>query len=210
MLENFAKVLAIITTVIPIIHLLDRAKRFSHSRNFYKERLRAIQYYQEEVKKNDVTQAEKDCAAQYLACSTKVGALEVDYLLDNFPESFFEKLELLIKSKNVIKYKKNNDNDNTFEWTSKRNKRQLWWFILRMILLYFSSIIILYFNEIFIWGVNLCKEYEPFYVSNSTYLIVKICLIVIAVFVAFIALSLFKSADAAQEIYDDLNVKHVS
>jgi len=207
MLENFAKVLAIITTVIPILHLLDRAKRFSHRRNFYKERLRAIQYYQDEVKKDGVTQIEKDCAAQFLACSTKVGSQEVDYLITKFPESFFEKLDLLIKAKTVIRYKK--IDSNSFEWTSKRDKKQIWYFILKMIFYYFCTVVILYINEILIFLCGFFKFFSPFFVSNTTYIIIKISLILIALFVAFITLSLFKSADAAQEIYDDLNIKYV-
>lgn len=208
MLENFAKFLAIITAVIPILHLLDRAKRFSHRRNFYKERLKAIQYYQDEIKKQGVTQIEKDCAAQFLACSNKVGSQEIDYLLVKFPESFFEKLDLLIKAKTLIRYKKIDDNN--FEWTSKRNKKQLWFFILRMIVYYFLSIIILYVNEIIIFLCSFYEEFTPFYVSNSTYIVIKIFLIIIAFFIAFTTLILFNSADATQEIYDDIDIKYKS
>lgn len=206
MLENFAKVLAIITAIIPVLHLLDRAKRFSHRRNFYKERLRAIQYYHDEIKKEGITQIEKDCAAQFLACSTKVGSQEVDYLITKFPEIFFEKLELLIKAKTVVRYKKIDSTN--FEWTSKRNKKQLWFFILRVIAYYFCTVIILYLNEILIYLCGFSKSCSPFFVSNTTYVIIKVFLILIALFVAFITLTLFRGADAAQEIYDDIEIKY--
>lgn len=205
MLENITKLLAIITAIIPILHLLDRAKRFSHRRNFYKERLKAIQHYQDEVNKENVTLIEKNCASQYLASSSKVGAMEVDYLLNKFPESFFEKLELLIKAKNLIKFKKLSDG--SFIWISKRNKKELRIFILYAFCFYFSSILVLYFNEILIYFLSFFECFSPIEVSKLNYFFIKAFLIVLSFFIAFISFTFFNSADAALEIYDDIEIK---
>lgn len=207
MLENFTKILALITAIIPILHLLDRAKRFSHNRNFYKERTKAVKYYQDEIKKEGVSQLEKDCAAQFLACSNKIGSAEINYLIDKFPESFFEKLELLIKAKKIIKYKKTEIGG--FEWTSKRNKNKLYVLLVKIVFTYFSSLVLLYINEILIFLFGFFEKFSPVYISNINYVIVKLFLILIALFIAFISLSLFQSVDATLKIYDDLEIKNV-
>ena len=207
MLENLAKILAVITAIIPILHLLDRAKRFTHRRKFYKERLRAIKDYKEESNKSGVDQAEKNCSAHVLACSDKVGALEVDYLINNLLENFFYKLDYLIQAKNLIKFRKG-DNDN-FEWVCEEDKKGLNVLTIIYLSIYFSTIFILYINEIIIVLLGFLFDFTPFYVSNLTYIVIKISLLIIVITIAFVTLSLLKSVDAAKFIYDDLNVKYI-
>lgn len=207
MLENFAKILAIITAIIPIMHLFDKAKRFSHKRRFYKERLAVIKEYHDESNREGATQADKNCSAHVLACSDKVGAMEVDYLINNFPENFFYKLDYLIEAKSLIKFRKR-DNDN-FDWVCEKDKKGLNFLTITYVSMYFSTIFILYVNEIIIFSLGFLFNFTPFYVSGSTYIVIKISLIIIVITIAFIILSLLKSIDAAKFIYDDLKVKYV-
>lgn len=207
MLDNLAKFLSVITAIIPILHLLDRAKRFAHRRKFYKERLRAIKEYQNESNREDATQAAKNCSAHVLACSDKVGAMEVDYLINNFPENFFYKLDYLIEAKSLIKFRKR-DNDN-FDWVCYQDKKGLNFLTIIYVSIYFSTIFILYINEIIIFSLGYLFNFTPFYVSSLTYIVIKISLIIIVIAIAFIILSLLKSIDAAKFIYDDLKVKYV-
>ena len=69
MLDLIIKALPIFLAIVPLFVWLDKAKRFTHRRKVYLERLTAVTEYIENYYGKDKEKIEKDCAAQALVCS---------------------------------------------------------------------------------------------------------------------------------------------
>lgn len=108
MLDLIIKALPIFLAVVPLFVWLDKAKRFTHRRKFYLERLIAVTEYIDHYYEQDKEKIEKDCAAQALVCSEKVSHLEVDYVIKEYPQRFFIMTNKLIAAHHMVDTNFNN------------------------------------------------------------------------------------------------------
>jgi hypothetical protein len=88
MIDILLKLLPIFVAIGPLFVWLDKAQRFSHRRKFYAKRIEEVKVYIDKYYKKS-SEIEKDCAAQLLVGSEKVGHLEVDYVIEHYPQRFF-------------------------------------------------------------------------------------------------------------------------
>ena len=135
-IDLLIKILPVFLAVVPFLVWLDKAKRFMHRRKFYLNRLEAVKEYLDNYYNSDKNKLEKDCAAQALVCSEKIGHLEVDYVIKEFPQRFFIIIKKLITARHFIKALIENDKIILVAHSSKENYKKK-----RMILvgMYLSS-----------------------------------------------------------------------
>lgn len=89
MIDFLLKLLPVFVAIGPLFIWLDKSQRFSHRRKFYAKRIEEVKTYIDKYYKKEVPQIEKDCAAQLLVGSEKVGHLEVDFVIEHYPQRFF-------------------------------------------------------------------------------------------------------------------------
>ncbi|MEQ1283727.1 hypothetical protein ABLT82_08480 [Acinetobacter pittii] len=114
MVDLILKLLPILVALGPLFVWLDKTQRFSHRRKFYAKRIEEVKAYISKYYKKDVQQIEKDCAAQLLVGSEKVGHLEVDYVIENYPRRFFSVIEEVITARKFIKIEVTDEPVNNF------------------------------------------------------------------------------------------------
>lgn len=203
-IDLLIKILPVFLAVVPFLVWLDKAKRFMHRRKFYLNRLEAVKEYLDNYYNSDKNKLEKDCAAQALVCSEKIGHLEVDYVIKEFPQRFFIIIKKLITARHFIKALIENDKIILVAHSSKENYKKK-----RMILvgMYLSSIIIIPLNNILVFLIKKIGWFPLFDVSEWVVVAGGFCTLVIGTIIAIISGLLFRTIDAAIEIYDDLKVE---
>lgn len=203
-IDLLIKILPLFLAVVPFLVWLDKAKRFTHRRKFYLNRLEAVKEYLDNYYNSDKNKLEKDCAAQALICTEKIGHLEVDYVIKKFPERFFLITKKLITARPFIKALIENDEIILVAQSSKENYKKK-----RMILvgMYLSSFIIISLNNILVFLIKKIGWFPLFDVSEWMVVAGELCTLVIGTIIAIISGLLFRTIDAAIEIYDDLKVE---
>lgn len=204
MLDLIIKALPIFLAIVPLFVWLDKAKRFTHRRKFYLERLMAVTEYIDHYYEKDKEKLEKDCAAQALVCSEKVSHLEVDYVIKEYPQRFFIMIKKLITARHMVD---TTLDDGKIALTAKSSKQTYKKKRLVLVGCYLLSIIIVELNNLLIFLMNQLSL-ATFQVDDWVLLIETLVLLVIGIFVAIISGLLFLSVDALIEIYDDLKVQH--
>lgn len=205
MLDLIIKALPIFLAIVPLFVWLDKAKRFTHRRKFYLERLTAVTEYIENYYGKDKEKIEKDCAAQALVCSEKVSYLEVDYVIKEYPQRFFIMIKKLITAHHMVDTTLDDGKIALTAKSSKQSYRKKRWVLVGC---YFSSMIIIESNNLLVFLMNklglVTLQVDAWVLLAGT-----IVSLVIGIFVALISGLLFLSVDALIEIYDDLKVQHV-
>lgn len=203
-IDLLIKILPVFLAVVLFLVWLDKSKRFMHRRKFYLNRLEAVKEYLDNYYNSDKNKLEKDCAAQALVCSEKIGHLEVDYVIKEFPQRFFIIIKKLITARHFIKALIENDKIILVAHSSKENYKKK-----RMILvgMYLSSIIIIPLNNILVFLIKKIGWFPLFDVSEWVVVAGGFCTLVIGTIIAIISGLLFRTIDAAIEIYDDLKVE---
>lgn len=205
-IDVLIKILPIFLAIIPFFVWLDKAKRFSHKRKFYLNRLEAVKEYLDNYYDSDKEKIEKDCAAQALVCSEKTSHLEVDYVIKEFPQRFFLMIKKLITARHFIKA---SFEDSQIILTAQSSKKKYKNKRLILIGAYLSSIVIIPLNDILFFIINKCGWFTPFEVDAWLLVFGGICTLIIGTVIAIFSGLLFVGIDAAIEIYDDLKVKHI-
>ena len=202
-IDLLIKILPVFLAIVPFLVWLDKAKRFTHRRKFYLNRLEAVKEYLDNYYNSDKNKLEKDCAAQALVCSEKTSHLEVDYIIKVFPQRFFIMIRKLITARHFITALIADDKIILTAQSSKESYKKK-----RMILVgsYFSSIIIIPLNNILVFLIKKIDWFPLVEVSEWVLVAGGICTLVIGTIIAIISGLLFRAIDAAIEIYDDLKV----
>lgn len=205
-LDQFIKISTVLVALIPLFVWLDRAKRFTHRRKFYLNRLDAVKDYIKDYYNSDKQKLEKDCAAQALVCSERTSHLEIDYVLQEFPQRFFIMIKKLITARHFIDTKIIDNKINLISRSSKNNLKKK-----RLIFVgtYVSSIIIIPLNSILLFIINKIEFFSPFYVDNWVIGVGTVSTFLIGIFTAFSSAFFFNSIDTTIEIFDDLKVKYI-
>nr|WP_252727824.1 hypothetical protein [Acinetobacter sp. Ac_5812] len=185
--------------VVPLFVWLDKAKRFTHRRKFYLERLTAVTEYIDHYYEQDKEKVEKDCAAQALVCSEKVSHLEVDYVLKEYPQRFFIMIKKLITARHMVDTTLDDGKITLTTKFSKKNCRKKRWILAGYYLL---SMVIVESNDLLVFLIN-HLGLKTFQVDTWILLTGTAVTVVVGVFIAFISGMLFLSVDALIEIYDD-------
>ncbi|ENW05507.1 hypothetical protein [Acinetobacter beijerinckii] len=205
MLDLIIKALPIFLAVVPLFVWLDKAKRFTHRRKFYLERLIAVTEYIDHYYGQDKEKIEKDCAAQALVCSEKVSHLEVDYVIKEYPQRFFMMTNKLIAARHMVDTTFNNGEIILTANSSKQSYKKKRWILAGC---YFLSMIIIQSNNLLVFLMDQLGL-KAFQVDAWILLMGTVITLIIGIFVAVISGLLFVSVDALIEIYDDLRVQHV-
>lgn len=205
MLDLIIKALPIFLAVVPLFVWLDKAKRFTHRRKFYLERLIAVTEYIDHYYEQDKEKIEKDCAAQALVCSEKVSHLEVDYVIKEYPQRFFIMTNKLIAARHMVDTNFNNGEIILTANSSKQSYKKKRWILAGC---YFLSMIIIQSNNLLVFLMDQLGL-KAFQVDAWILLMGTVITLIIGIFVAVISGLLFVSVDALIEIYDDLRVQHV-
>lgn len=205
MLDLIIKALPIFLAIVPLFVWLDKAKRFTHRRKFYLERLTAVTEYIDNYYEKDKKKIEKDCAAQALVCSEKVSHLEVDYVIKEYPQRFFIMIKKLITARHMVDTTLDDGKILLTAKSSKQSYKKKRWVLAGC---YFLSMIIVESNNILVFLMNELGL-ATFQVEAWVLLIGTIVSLVIGMFIAIISGLLFLSVDALIEIYDDLKVQHI-
>ncbi|MFV5385375.1 hypothetical protein [Acinetobacter junii] len=206
MLDLIIKVLPVFLAIFPFFVWLDKAKRFTHRRKSYLERLAAITEYIDNYYEQDKEKIVKDCAAQALVCSEKVSHLEVDYVIKEYPKSFFIMIKRLIAARHMVDIIIDNGKVILTAESSKKNYQKKKWMLVGF---YCLAIIIIQTNNIFVFLMN-SLGLETFKVDTLVLLIGTVISLVIGILIAIISGILFSNVDALTKIYDDLNIQHVA
>ncbi|NNP67669.1 hypothetical protein [Acinetobacter sp. Ac_5812] len=199
MLDLIIKALPVFLAVVPLFVWLDKAKRFTHRRKFYLERLTAVTEYIDHYYEQDKEKVEKDCAAQALVCSEKVSHLEVDYVLKEYPQRFFIMIKKLITARHMVDTTLDDGKITLTTKFSKKNCRKKRWILAGYYLL---SMVIVESNDLLVFLIN-HLGLKTFQVDTWILLTGTAVTVVVGVFIAFISGMLFLSVDALIEIYDD-------
>ncbi|MBB4808836.1 hypothetical protein HNP31_000522 [Acinetobacter johnsonii] len=207
MIDILLKLLPIIVALGPLFVWLDKAQRFSHRRKFYAKRIEEVKAYISKYYKKDVQEIEKDCAAQLLVGSEKVGHLEVDYVIENYPQRFFLIIEDVITARKFIKIK-NFDEEPTFVTYYK--KPELVKLMIKLAVGYFLSLLILYLNDILVAILTWLPFVNPIPVNSSIYFLGFLFSLSLFILVISSIWIFFWSADATLNIYEKLNVKYIN
>ncbi|TCB71409.1 hypothetical protein E0H89_15425 [Acinetobacter sp. ANC 3781] len=205
-IDVLIKILPIFLAIIPFFVWLDKAKRFSHKRKFYLNRLEAVKEYLDNYYNSDKDKFEKDCAAQALVCSEKTSHLEVDYVIKEFPQRFFLVIKKLITARHFIK---TSIEDNQIFLTAPSSKKNYKNKRLILIGAYLSSIVIIPINKILVFIIKKWNWFTPFEVDGWLIVVGEFGTLIIGTGIAIISGLLFVGIDAAIEIYDDLKVKYI-
>lgn len=206
MLDFILKCLPLLVFVVPLLTWLDKAKRFSHRRKYYTDRLEAVKTYLAETRRTDTTVFEKNCAAQALAASEKISYPEVEYLFKHHPERFFILVRKLLWARQFIEAKEINGE---VKMTSASRKQRLTKVRNLMIGTYLSSIIVLKLNNIAVFLIGLTGIFHPFTVESWVIVLGQIICMFLGIMLATGSGILYLQVDAAIEIYDELNVVKV-
>ena len=206
MIDVIVKILPIFFAVVPFFVWLDKSKRFTHRRKFYLNRLEAVKEYLDNYYNSDKAKLEKDCAAQALVCSEKTSHLEVDYVIQEFPQRFFMMIRKLITARHFIDIVNVDDKIMLTAQSSKKSYKNK-----RLILVgaYLSSIFIIPLNDILVFIINKYSWFTPFEVDDWLLVVGGVSTLIIGTVIAIFSGLLFHGVDAAIEIYDDLKVRHV-
>lgn len=205
MLDLIIKALPVFLAIVPLLVWLDKAKRFTHRRKFYLERLTAVTEYIDHYYEQDKEKIEKDCAAQALVCSEKVSHLEVDYVIKEYPQRFFIMIKKLITARHMVDTALDDGKIALTAKSSKQSYKKKRWVLAGFYLL---AMVIIESNNILVFLMNQLGL-ATFQVDAWVLLIGTVITVVIGMFVAIISGLLFLSVDALIEIYDDLKVQHV-
>nr|WP_277604061.1 MULTISPECIES: hypothetical protein [unclassified Acinetobacter] len=191
--------------IVPLFVWLDKAKRFTHRRKFYLERLMAVTEYIDHYYEQDKEKIEKDCAAQALVCSEKVSHLEVDYVIKEYPQRFFIMIKKLITARHMVDTTLDDGKIALTVKSSKQSYKKKRWVLAGC---YLVAMVIIESNNVLVFLMNQLGL-ATFQVDAWVLLIGTVITVVIGMFVAIISGLLFLSVDALIEIYDDLKVQHV-
>lgn len=205
MIDLILKFLPILVAIGPLFVWLDKSKRFSHRRKLYAKRIEEVKVYITKYYKKDVQQIEKDCAAQLLVGSEQVGYLEVDYVIEHYPQRFFTIIEDVITAKKFVKIEIIQDKP-TF--VTQYTKPQLIKILITFAVLYFLSLGILYINDILVKLLEWLPYVSPITVDSTIYFLGFIFSLSLFVLSISIIWMFFWSADATLRIYDKLNLQY--
>ena len=206
LLDSILKYLPLLVFVVPLLAWLDKAKRFAHRRKYYIDRLEAVKTYLTETKRTDISEFEKECAAQALACSEKLGFKEVEYVIKNHPSRFFALIGKLYWARNFLELK---DVNGVVKMTSPSRKQRLIKIRWAIAGVYLLSIAIIELNKIAVFLIKLTGVFQPFVVGVGVFLFGQIICMIAGIFFAIISAVIYLEVDAAIEVYDELNVVKV-
>lgn len=206
MIDSIIRLLPFFLAIAPFFVWLDKSKRFSHRRKFYMKRIEEVRAYVGKYYKKDVPEIEKDCAAQLLVGSEKVGHHEVDYVIEHYPQRFFTVIEDVITARKFIKVKIEDENP---VLVTSYTKEQLIKINIILAIIYFLTLGILYINDILVSILTWLPWVNPFQVSVTMYFLGFIFSLSLFLMCISITWLYFWSADSTLRIYDKLNVKHI-
>lgn len=205
MIDLILKLLPVLVAIGPLFVWLDKSKRFSHRRKFYAKRIEEVKAYITKYYKKDVQQIEKDCAAQLLVGSEQVGHIEVDYVIEKYPQRFFSVIEDVITAKKFVKIEIIDEKPTFF---THYTKPQLIKVLIVLAIMYFLSLGILYVNDLLVKLLDWLPFVNPISVNPTIYFmgfIFSLSLFILSISVIWI---FFWSADATLRIYDKLNLQY--
>ena len=139
-------------------------------------------------------------------CSEKVSHIEVDYVIKEYPKSFFIMIKRLIAARHMVDIIIDNGKVILTAESSKKNYQKKKWMLVGF---YCLAIIIIQTNNIFVFLMN-SLGLETFKVDTLVLLIGTVISLVIGILIAIISGILFSNVDALTKIYDDLNIQHVA
>lgn len=206
MIDLILKLLPIFLAIGPLFVWLDKSQRFSHRRKFYAKRIEEVKTYVNKYYKKEALEIEKDCAAQLLVGSEKVGHLEVDYIIEHYPQRFFSVIEDVITARKFIKIKLV-DGQPTF--VTHYTKEQLVKTNVILAFLYFLSLGILYINDLLVALLNWLPCVNPIIVNANIYFLGFIFSLSLFIITISMTWFYFWSADATLRIYNKLNLKYI-
>lgn len=205
MIDLLLKLLPIFVAIGPLFIWLDKSQRFSHRRKFYAKRIEEVKTYIDKYYKKEVPEIEKDCAAQLLVGSEKVGHLEVDYVIEHYPQRFFLVIEDVITARKFIKI---DIIDGRSRFVTSYTKKELVKINIILAIMYFLSLGILYINDLLVLLLKWLPFVNPINVNSSIYFLGFIFSLSFFIMVISSIWLYFWSADATLNIYDKLNIKH--
>lgn len=206
MVDFILKLLPIFAAIGPLLVWLDKSTRFAHKRKLYAKRIEEIKAYTNKYYQKEVPEIEKDCAAQLLVGSEKVGHHEVDYVIENCPQRFFSTIEDVITARKFIEVK---IEDEKPVLVTKYTKKQLIKINAIFAVIYFLTLGILYINDILVMILKWLPVVNPIEVSATTYFLGFIFSLALFLMCISIAWLYFWSADSTLRIYDKLKLKHI-
>lgn len=207
MIDFLLKLLPVFVAIGPLFIWLDKSQRFSHRRKFYAKRIEEVKTYIDKYYKKEVPQIEKDCAAQLLVGSEKVGHLEVDFVIEHYPQRFFLIIEDVITARKFIKI---DMVDEKAKFVTFYTKNELAKINIILAVMYFLSLGILYINDLLVLVLKWLPFVDPINVSSSIYFLGFIFSLSFFIMVISSIWLYFWSADATLNIYDKLNIKYIS
>lgn len=206
MIDFLLKLLPIFVAIGPLFIWLDKSQRFSHRRKFYAKRIEEVKAYIDKYYKKEVPEIEKDCAAQLLVGSEKVGHLEVDYVIEHYPQRFFLIIEDVITARKFIKI---DIVDEKATFVTFYTKKELVKINIILAVMYFLSLGILYINDLLVLVLKWLPFVDPINVSSSIYFLGFIFSLSFFIMVISSIWLYFWSADATLNIYNKLNIKYI-
>lgn len=206
MLDSILKYLPLLIFIVPLLSWLDKAKRFAHRRKYFVDLLEAAKTYLAEINRPDITDFEKECSAQALASSEKVGFKEVDYLIKHHPSRFFILVRKLVLAKRIIKVK---EVSGELKVTSTFSRHRLIKILWLMVAVYLSSMLVIKFNYILVLLIDQTDFLHPFIVEGWVILSGDIISILLGILLAIVSGALYLEVEAAIEVYDELDVVKV-
>lgn len=207
MIDFLLKLLPVFVAIGPLFIWLDKSQRFSHRRKFYAKRIEEVKTYIDKYYKKEVPEIEKDCAAQLLVGSEKVGHLEVDFVIEHYPQRFFLIIEDVITARKFIKI---DMVDEKAKFVTFYTKNELAKINIILAVMYFLSLGILYINDLLVLVLKWLPFVDPINVSSSIYFLGFIFSLSFFIMVISSIWLYFWSADATLNIYDKLNIKYIS
>lgn len=205
LLDLLVKYLPLLVFIVPLIAWLDKAKRFSHRRKFYVERLEAAQTYIDKYHNKSLSDFEKDCAAQALVGSEKIDHKRVDYVIEHCPQRFFFMTKKLVTAYYLIDVKEENGKTILSTPSTKARRQKI---RIILVFIYCSSALVLYSNNIAVYLINKTGFLHPIPVSGFIYLLGVLVTLILGIGIAVLSGLLYSGVDAALEIHDDLNIQH--
>lgn len=206
MIDLVLKLLPIFLAIGPLFVWLDKSQRFSHKRKFYAKRIEEIKTYVNKYYKKEAPEIEKDCAAQLLVGSEKVGHLEVDYVMNNYPQRFFTVIEDVITARKFIKIEIIDEKPTL---VTIYTKKQLTKYSFILACGYFLSLGILYINDLLVLILTKFPYVNPIEVSSNIYFLGFIFSLSLFIICISLIWKLFWGVEATLKIYDKLNIEYL-
>lgn len=206
MIDLVLKLLPIFLAIGPLFVWLDKSQRFSHKRKFYAKRIEEIKTYVNKYYKKEAPEIEKDCAAQLLVGSEKVGHLEVDYVMNNYPQRFFTVIEDVITARKFIKIEIIDEKPTL---VTIYTKQQLTKYSFILACGYFLSLGILYINDLLVLILTKFPYVNPIEVSSNIYFLGFIFSLSLFIICISLIWKLFWGVEATLKIYDKLNIEYL-